>query len=50
MLDLTRGRITSQELEEKNEKKVDMTGFFSGIASECGEILNFTKKQEQTNA
>ena len=50
MLDLTRARITSQELEEKNEKKVDMTGFFTGIAHECGEILNLTSKDEPINA
>ena len=50
MLDLTRGRITSQELEERNEKKVDMTGLFTGIAHECGVILKFIPNQEQTNA
>ena len=50
MLDLTRGRMTSEELKVRNDKNEDLAGLFTGIANECGEILNFTKKQEQPAA
>ena len=50
MLDLTRGRMTSEELKVRNDKNEDLTGLFTGIANECGEILNFIPKQEQTDA
>jgi len=50
MLDLTRGRITSQELQLKNDQNEDMTRLFTGIAHECGVILKFIPNEEQTNA
>ena len=50
MLDLTRGRMTSEELKVRNDKNEDLADFFTGIANECGEILNFIPNQEQTDA
>ena len=50
MLDLTRGRMTSEELKVRNDKNEDLAGLFTGIANECGEILNLTSKDEPINA